>query len=462
MMQFIEMKLTEEKENLKIAVFGAGYVGLVTGVCLANVGNSVFCIDKDREKIESIMNGEIPIYEPGLKDLINNCCEKESLHFTVNATETIKSVSCCIIAVGTPRLEDGSADLRSVYEVALVIGKNMDSDMLVIDKSTVPPGTSYIVKSTIEKELLERGVQYTVNVASVPEFLKEGVAIADCASPDRIIIGASDNYTIDLVREIYAPFVSRSDRFIVMDPVSAEMTKYVANAMLASRISFMNEIAGICETVGADVNMVRRGIGSDKRIGDRFLYAGCGYGGSCFPKDISALIYTAKENGCQTRILEQIDAVNTYQKHLLADKVVKRFGKNLCGMKFAIWGVSFKPNTDDIREAPALVIIDDLLLYGANVTVYDPIAMENARIQYFGEKVSYSKSKYTALEGADALLLITEWGEFRSPDFEEMKKLLHNPVIFDGRNQYNHKTLYELGFEYYPVGYGSVINTSDV
>ena len=439
---------------MKISIIGTGYVGLVSGVCFAEMGNTVYCVDTDEIKINNLKNGIIPIYEPGLEEMVLQNYASGHLFFTTKIKEALQHTDICFIAVGTPMGADGSADLRYVQAVAREIGECMGRDMIVVDKSTVPVGTAGKVADAISEELAKRNVSYNFKIVSNPEFLKEGTAIADCMSPDRVVIGAPDEDSAELMKELYAPFIRTSDRFIVMDVTSAEMTKYAANAMLATRISFMNEMANLCEATGANIDKVRLGIGSDSRIGYSFLFAGCGYGGSCFPKDVQALINTAKEFGCTAGILEQVEEVNRKQKLVLINKICARFGEDLTEKTFAIWGLAFKPNTDDVREAPAIVIINELLAKGAKVVAYDPKASEEARKHYLGDTVEYAKSKYTALVDADAMLLVTEWKEFRSPDFDEVKKRMNTPIIFDGRNQYKAKTMEKAGFEYYQIGVG--------
>jgi UDPglucose 6-dehydrogenase len=443
---------------MKISVVGTGYVGLVTGTCFAVMGNTVICVDTDKDKIEKLKKGIIPIYEPGLDELVVENHKKGNLLFTTDIKEALEKTNVMFIAVGTPMGEDGSADLRHVLDVAQSIGKFMTHDMIVVDKSTVPVGTAEKVKATIQEELKKRGVAYKVSVVSNPEFLKEGAAVEDFMRPDRVIIGTDDEATLNVMKELYAPFTHSHERFIAMDIRSAEMTKYAANAMLATKISFMNEIANICEKVGADVNMVRIGIGSDHRIGYSFIYPGVGYGGSCFPKDVQALIRTAKDYGYEPKIITAVEEVNARQKLSLVDKVVKRFGQDLSGKVFAIWGLAFKPETDDMREAASITIIKELIKRNAKVKAYDPKATEQAKGFYLKglQNIEYCDSKYDALTGAEALLLVTEWKEFRSPDFEEIKKRLKNPVIFDGRNQYNMKKLEKDGFEIYQIGVGQV------
>lgn len=443
---------------MKISVVGTGYVGLVTGTCFSVMGNTVICVDSDSEKIEKLKKGIIPIYEPGLDELVVENYKKGNLQFTTDIKEALEKTNVLFIAVGTPMGEDGSADLRHVLDVAQSIGKYMTHDMIVVDKSTVPVGTAEKVKATIVEELKKRKASFKVTVVSNPEFLKEGAAVEDFMRPDRVIIGTDDEEALNVMKELYAPFTHSHERFIAMDIRSAEMTKYAANAMLATKISFMNEIANICERVGADVNMVRIGIGSDHRIGYSFIYPGVGYGGSCFPKDVQALIKTAKDYGYEPRIISAVEEVNAKQKLSLVDKVVKRFGDNLSGKVFAIWGLAFKPETDDMREAASITIIKELVKRNAKVKAYDPKATEQAKGFYLKgvQNIEYCDSKYDALNGAEALLLVTEWKEFRSPDFDEIKKRLKNPVIFDGRNQYNMKKLKKDGFEIYQIGVGEI------
>lgn len=440
---------------MKIAMVGTGYVGLVTGTCFAEMGNRVWCVDVDEDKIVALNEGKIPIYEPGLSDMVLSNRKLGHLSFTTNLADALKEATICFIAVGTPMDEDGSADLQYVKAVAAEIGKCMEHSLYVVDKSTVPVGTAKLVSDTIQRELDKRGAELTFEVISNPEFLKEGAAVADCMKPDRIIIGADSEDAVEVMRELYSPYVKSSgERFVVMDVSSAEMTKYTANAMLATKISFMNEIAGICERVGADVNKVRIGIGSDSRIGYSFIYPGCGYGGSCFPKDVQALIRTSKKHGYEPGMLEAVESVNQRQKRVLAEKIVRKFGEDLTGKKFAVWGLAFKPDTDDMREAPAITIIEELTRRGAEIVAYDPKAVETAKAVYLKDapKVSYVESKYEAVKGADALVLVTEWKEFRQPDFEEIIKLLNQPLIFDGRNQYDRKKMKKLGVEYYQIG----------
>ncbi|MCI8274518.1 MAG: UDP-glucose/GDP-mannose dehydrogenase family protein [Lachnospiraceae bacterium] len=439
---------------MKISVVGTGYVGLVTGTCFAEMGNNVWCVDVDAKKISRLKNGMIPIYEPGLEPMVKNNYSLGHLHFTTDMKDALENTEICFIAVGTPMGEDGSADLHYVKEVASEIGREMSHHMYVVDKSTVPVGTAAMVRETIQKELDQRGMALTFDVISNPEFLKEGTAVADCMKPDRVVIGTDNSAAADVMRELYSVYVRNTENFILMDIASAEMTKYTANAMLATKISFMNEISNICERVGADVNKVRLGIGSDSRIGYSFIYPGCGYGGSCFPKDVKALIRTSYQYDYEPEMLKAVEAVNDRQKRVIPEKIVKKFGKNLQGKRFAVWGLAFKPDTDDMRESAAIAIINELTGLGAEVAAYDPKAIEEAKTCYLkeNEKISYVESKYEALKGADALILVTEWKEFRQPDFGEIAKLLRQPVIFDGRNQYDKKRLAKHGIEYYQIG----------
>ena len=439
---------------MKISVVGTGYVGLVSGTCFAEMGNDVICVDIDEKKIESLKEGIVPIYEPQLDKMVLENYKRETLKFTTNLKEALDNSNICFIAVGTPMGEDGSADLQYVLAVAKSIGELMSHHMFIIDKSTVPVGTADLVEETIQKELDKRGSSLTFDVISNPEFLKEGDAINDFMKPDRVVVGAKTKKAIDIMRELYAPFTRSHDRFISMDVKSAEMTKYTANAMLATKISFMNEIANICERVGADVNLVRHGIGSDGRIGYSFIYPGCGYGGSCFPKDVQALAKMAKDYGYKPKLLDAVEEVNYAQKRVIANKVIDKFGENLEGKTFAIWGLAFKPETDDMREASSIVVINELTKRGAKIKAYDPKAIKEAKEFYLkdNKSIEYFNSKYTALLNSDALILLTEWKEFRSPDFEEIKKRLKNPIIFDGRNQYNKHSLDNMGFEYYQIG----------
>lgn len=431
---------------MNICMVGIGYVGLVTGTCLAESGNEVICVDIDAHKVSLLKRRKIPIYEPGLETLIERNVKEKRLTFTTNLAGAVKDSLIIFIAVGTPPKHDGTPNLGHVFEVAREISKEINGYKVVVTKSTVPVGTSEKVKRIISKE-----ANYPFGIASNPEFLKEGAAIDDFMKPDRIILGVADPEVEEVMRELYAPFVRTGNPIIAMDIRSAEMTKYAANAMLATRISFMNELANLCEAVGADVSAVRSGIGSDPRIGSSFLFPGVGYGGSCFPKDVQALIRTAEEYNQGLKILPAVEAVNQKQRELLAEKVIGHFKKNLKDKTIAIWGLSFKPNTDDMREAPSIFIINKLLKQGARIKVYDPVALPNAKKE-FGNKISYSKDNYGILNGADALAVVTEWNEFRRPNFEKMLRLMKTPVIFDGRNIYSPHKLKEMGFEYYGIG----------
>ena len=438
---------------MKIAVIGTGYVGLVSGTCFAEVGNTVTCVDVNAPKIENLKKGIIPIYEPGLEAMVLNNIANKNLFFTTDIAQAIKQVEVVFIAVGTPMGEDGSADLQYVLSVAQSIGEAMEQHLIIVNKSTVPVGTADKIKEVIASALKKRGANIAFDIVSNPEFLKEGKAIQDFMKPDRVVIGAESSYAFEKMKALYSSFFLQHERFITMDIRSAEMTKYAANAMLATKISFMNEIANICERVGADVNKVRLGIGSDTRIGYSFIYPGCGYGGSCFPKDVLALKKLAEEVNYKAELIESVDNVNNRQKLLIAEKVIKKYGKDLKGRTFAIWGLAFKPETDDMREAPAIYIIKKLIAQGAQIRAYDPKATHEAKTFYLKDyAIEYVESKYEALKGADALLLLTEWKEFRSPDFEEIGKLLKDKVIFDGRNQYNTFNLPNMGFEYIQIG----------
>ena len=438
---------------MKIAVIGTGYVGLVSGTCFAEVGNTVTCVDVNEDKIEKLKQGIIPIYEPGLETMVLNNIANKNLLFTTDIAQAIKQVEIVFIAVGTPMGEDGSADLQYVLSVAQSIGEAMENHLIIVNKSTVPIGTADKVKEVIHNVLEKRKISIDFDIVSNPEFLKEGKAIQDFMKPDRVVIGAESAYAFEKMKALYSSFFLQHERFITMDIRSAEMTKYAANAMLATKISFMNEIANICERVGADVNKVRLGIGSDTRIGYSFIYPGCGYGGSCFPKDVLALKRLAEEVNYKAELIESVDNVNNRQKLLIAEKVIKKYGKDLKGRTFAIWGLAFKPETDDMREAPAIYIIKKLIAQGAQIRAYDPKATHEAKTFYLKDyAIEYVESKYEALKGADALLLLTEWKEFRSPDFEEIGKLLKDKVIFDGRNQYNTFNLPNMGFEYIQIG----------
>ena len=436
---------------MKIAIVGTGYVGLVTGTCFAEMGTEVFCVDVNAEKITNLKQGIIPIYEPGLEEMVHRNQQAGRLHFTTDLTECLNEVEVLFSAVGTPPDEDGSADLKYVLEVARTVGRNMTKHLLVVTKSTVPVGTARKVRETIQEELDKRGLPLEFDVASNPEFLKEGAAIKDFMSPDRVVVGVESERAKELMTRLYRPFLLNNFRVIFMDVPSAEMTKYAANAMLATRISFMNDVANLCEIVGADVNMVRKGIGSDARIGNRFLYAGIGYGGSCFPKDIKALIKTAKSNGYRMRILEAVEAVNEEQKSILFRKLDDYFKGDLKGKRIAMWGLAFKPETDDMREAPALVAIDRLTRAGAAVRVYDPAAMDECR-RRIGDRVVYCKDMYDVVIDADALAVLTEWKEFRIPSWSVIKRVMKQSVLVDGRNIYSKDEVIAEGFEYAAIG----------
>uniref|UniRef100_UPI0040471185 UDP-glucose dehydrogenase family protein n=1 Tax=Algoriphagus sp. TaxID=1872435 RepID=UPI0040471185 len=437
---------------MKITVVGTGYVGLVSGACFAEVGIQIVCVDVNEVKIDGLRNGILPIYEPGLEDLVKRNYESGRLSFSTQLGEAIQGSEVVFIAVGTPPGEDGSADLQYVLAVAKEIGENMSDYLVVATKSTVPVTTGAKVYAAIQEALSNRGVFIPFSVASNPEFLKEGAAVEDFLKPDRIIIGVEDERAESIMKRLYKPFQLNGDRMIFMDIPSAEMTKYAANAMLATKISFMNDIANLCERVGANASMVRKGIGSDPRIGSKFIYPGVGYGGSCFPKDVKAIINTAKQFGYELKVLQAVEEVNNNQKQVIVEKVISQFGKDLKGLTFAIWGLSFKPNTDDLREAPALVIIEQLLKLGAKVRGYDPVAMKEAEHLYFGNSITYSADAYDVCVDADAVLLITEWSEFRMPSWEVLSKLLKQKVVFDGRNLYDRKYLEELGFVYHGIG----------
>jgi UDPglucose 6-dehydrogenase len=440
---------------MNITVIGSGYVGLVSGTCFAEVGNSVTCVDIDPIKIEKLNMGIIPIFESGLELMVVQNVKNKNLSFTTDLSKALKNSDIAFIAVGTPMGDDGSADLQYVLAVAKSIGQSMQKRLIVVDKSTVPVGTADKVKAVIQKELDARGVTIQFDVVSNPEFLKEGAAIVDFMKPDRVVIGADSKYAFKKMKELYSPFFKSRDRFITMDIRSAEMTKYAANAMLATKISFMNEIANICEKVGADANQVRLGIGSDQRIGYSFIYPGVGYGGSCFPKDVKALTKIAKENGYTAKLITAVEQVNDAQKLVIAQKIVKRFGKDLTGFTFGIWGLAFKPGTDDMREAPAIYVIKELVKRGAKIKAYDPKAVNEAKEHYLKgvKNIQYlDYNKYDVLKNSDCLVLLTEWKEFRSPDFNKIKSLLKSPVIFDGRNQYNTFNLDKMEIEYYQIG----------
>ncbi len=438
---------------MKVTVVGSGYVGLVSGACLAEVGNNVMCLDVDAAKIAILNQGGIPIYEPGLEDMVRRNVAAGRLHFTTNVEEAALHGVIQFIAVGTPPDEDGSADLQYVVAAARNIGRHMDGYRLVVNKSTVPVGTADKVRAAVQDELDKRGEKLEFNVASNPEFLKEGAAIEDFMRPDRIIVGTDDSRATELMRKLYAPFQRNHERLIVMDVRSSELTKYAANAMLATRISFMNELAILAEKLGADIESVRQGIGSDVRIGYHFLYPGCGYGGSCFPKDVQALRRTAAENGVPTRVIDAVEAANEAQKHLLLSKIVARFGNDLTGRRFALWGLAFKPNTDDMREAPSRVLMEGLWARGAEVVAFDPAsAHETRRIYGNHPQLTLVDAPEDVLPGADALVVVTEWKVFRVPDFALIQSKLRQPVIFDGRNLYDPQQMRELGIEHFAIG----------
>jgi UDPglucose 6-dehydrogenase len=438
---------------MKVSIIGTGYVGLVTGACLAEVGNHVLCLDVDQRKIAMLEAGEIPIFEPGLKEIVRANVASGRLSFTTDPRQGALYARVQMIAVGTPPGEDGSADLQYVLAAARNIASHMDGPRVVVDKSTVPVGTADRVRSEIARTLAARGAKHSFSMVSNPEFLKEGAAVEDFMRPDRIVIGAEDAEAIAAMRELYAPFQRNHERLQVMDIRSAELTKYAANAMLATRISFMNELALLAEKLGADIEHVRVGIGSDPRIGWHFLYPGAGYGGSCFPKDVSALLRTGEECGVDLKVVRAVQEANERQKGVLAEKIVHRFGEALAGRRFAIWGLAFKPNTDDMREAPSRVIVDALIRRGASVSAFDPVAMDEARKVYGGVRsVAFAASAMEAAEGADALVIVTEWKAFRSPDFDDLKRVLKHPVVFDGRNLYEPAVMRAHGLEYHAVG----------
>lgn len=441
---------------MKISIVGTGYVGLVTGTCFAEVGIDVSCVDVDVNKINNLKNGIIPIYEPGLEEMVHRNVEKERLHFSANLSDTLENCEVVFIAVGTPPDEDGSADLKYVIEVARTIGRHMKDYILIVTKSTVPVGTAKKVHEAVLSELKKRGVEIPFDVASNPEFLKEGSAIEDFLKPDRIVVGIESERAEAVMKKLYKPFTLNGHPIIFMDIPSAEMTKYAANSMLATKISFINDIANLCELVGADVNMVRRGIGSDSRIGNKFIYPGVGYGGSCFPKDVKALIRTARENSYHLRVLQAVEDVNNDQKSVLFNKARKFFDGKLEGKQIAIWGLSFKPETDDLREAASLVLIKKFKEAGCSIKVYDPVAMDECK-RKIGDAVVYATDMYDALVGADCVLLITEWKEFRVPDIDSMKNLMRKPVMFDGRNIYDIGEFKSRGFEYFCIG----VNTDE-
>ena len=439
---------------MNITVVGSGYVGLVSGTCFSEMGNRVTCVDIDPVKIENLNNGIIPIFEPGLESMVLKNIDNRNLFFTTDLSKALDESDIVFIAVGTPMGNDGAADLQYVLAVAKSIGQCMQKHIVVVDKSTVPVGTADKVRDVIQKELDVRGLLIGFDVVSNPEFLKEGVAIDDFMKPDRVVIGSGSSYALGVMKQLYSPFFRTHDRFITMDIRSAEMTKYAANAMLATKISFMNEIANICEMVGADANQVRVGIGSDKRIGYSFIYPGVGYGGSCFPKDVKALHKIAEDHNYEAKLIQAVEDVNNAQKLIIAKKIVKRFGEDLSGLTFGLWGLAFKPGTDDMREAPSIYVSKELVKRGAKIKAYDPKAIKEAKYHYLKgvQNIEYFDSKYDVLKGSDALILLTEWKEFRSPDFTEIKKLLNNSFVFDGRNQYNAFNLEGDGFEYYQIG----------
>ena len=436
---------------MKIVIVGTGYVGLVSGTCFSEMGVDVTCVDVDRKKIDKLRQGIIPIYEPGLEELVSKNVNAGRLHFTTDLREILDEVEVVFSAVGTPPDEDGSADLKYVLEVARSVGQNMKKYLVIVTKSTVPVGTALKVKNAIQEELDRRGVNIEFDVASNPEFLKEGAAVHDFMSPDRVVVGVANERAKEIMSRLYKPFMLSGDRMIFTDIPSAEMIKYAANSMLATRISFMNDMANLCELVGADINMVRKGIGTDSRIGKKFLYAGCGYGGSCFPKDVKALIKTAEQNGYEMQVLKAVENVNEKQKSILFDKFMKHFNGKVKGKTVAMWGLAFKPETDDMREAPALVLIDLLLNAGVSVKVYDPIAMDECH-RRIGDKVIYCKDMYEATVDADTLMLVTEWKEFRVPSWSVLKKVMRGHVVVDGRNIYDGRELKGNGFNYYKIG----------
>jgi len=436
---------------MKVAIVGSGYVGLVTGTCFAEVGIDVVCVDIDKQKIDNLKNGIIPIYEPGLEEMVHRNTKKDRLKFTTNISEALEDCEVIFSAVGTPPDEDGSADLQYVLSVARDCGKYMNDYLLIVTKSTVPVGTATKVREAVKEELDKRGLNIEFDVASNPEFLKEGAAIDDFLKPDRIVVGCNSPRAEELMKALYKPFTLNGHPIIFMDITSAEMTKYAANSMLATKISFMNDIANLCEIVGADINMVRKGIGSDSRIGNKFIYPGVGYGGSCFPKDVKALIHTADEYDYELRVLKAVEAVNDNQKVVLFNKFLKHFKGNIEGKTVAIWGLSFKPQTDDMREAPSLVVIKKLLESGIKVKAYDPVAMEEAK-RILGNSIYYAPDQYDALIDADCLMIVTEWPEFKFPNFNLLRKLLKEQIIFDGRNIYDIAEMKKKGFSYYCIG----------
>jgi len=438
---------------MKLAVIGSGYVGLTTGACFADMGNTVVCVDKDASKIDRLNSGSVPIYEPGLEEMIHRNMVSGRISFSLDLTQAVAQSSIIFIAVGTPPGEDGSADLQYVLAAAAEIAALMTEPKIIVNKSTVPVGTADLVRAKVKEVLTQRNVSVTFDIVSNPEFLKEGTAIDDFMHPDRVVIGTDNPKAGEIMKTLYAPFCRTNDRVLIMGIRSAEMTKYAANALLATKISFINEISRLCDAYNADVAEVRNGIGSDSRIGYKFIYPGVGYGGSCFPKDIKALIHMASALGYDSHILKAVEEVNALQKMVLVDKLVSHYGSDLTGKCFAIWGLAFKPQTDDMREAPAIVIIDALIALGATIRAYDPVAMDEAR-KIFGNNtdITFCESEYQAVENTDAMLLITEWHQFRYPDFTLLKELMRTPVILDGRNQYNPTSVKELGFSYYAIG----------
>ncbi|KPM31197.1 UDP-glucose 6-dehydrogenase [Croceitalea dokdonensis DOKDO 023] len=440
---------------MNIAVIGTGYVGLVTGTCFAETGVNVVCVDIDKKKVAMLRNGEVPIYEPGLDALLERNLDKNRISFTTSLQKAIKDCDAVFIAVGTPPDEDGSADLKYVLGVAREIGQHMEDYKVIITKSTVPVGTSYKVKAAVEEELVQRGVRIPFDVASNPEFLKEGSAVDDFLKPDRIVVGIESKRAEKVMRRLYKPFLMNGHPLLFMDIFSSEMTKYAANSMLATKISFMNDIANLCELVGANVDLVRKGIGSDSRIGNKFIYPGTGYGGSCFPKDVQALVRTADEYGHSLEVLKAVEAVNYRQKTTLVEKIKKHFGNDLKGKHFGLWGLAFKPKTDDMREAPSLVIIEELKALGATIRAYDPVAMHEAE-RILGDSIEYAKDEYDVAIDADALIVVTEWSEFRMPNFRILEKLMNERTIFDGRNIYDPEEIEEIGFNYYSIGRAAV------
>jgi UDPglucose 6-dehydrogenase len=441
---------------MKIGVIGTGYVGLVAGACFAESGNDVICADIDQKKIDLLNAGGVPIYEPGLEPLIENNLEAGRLTFTTDVRDAVRRSDIIFIAVGTPPGEDGSADLKYVLAVARTIGQAMENEKIVITKSTVPVGTAKLVREAIEGE-----TDIPVHVCSNPEFLKEGAAIEDFMKPDRVVLGVDSEKAAEVLEELYSPFVRQGHQIIIMDVPSAEITKYAANAMLATRISFMNSIAQLCERTGADVSMVRQGVGTDGRIGPSFLFPGIGYGGSCFPKDVKALARTMHELGADASILQAVDDLNERQKRTMLERLVARLGDDLSGRTVAVWGLAFKPNTDDMREAPSLVTIRGLLDAGAKVVAHDPVAIDEARAHHFGDEITYVQTNYDALHGADALVIHTEWHPYRRPDFERMRTAMSTPLVFDGRNLYDPDTMSEHGFEYYSIGRSTAMPGSE-